>query len=206
MFYILYMHNHPDGDKSFCILQRSYRNIYFFIYRPDGDKSLCACAEGDITYFNFTDHPEDDKSLCALKAIQFISFIDLSWSWFISLMVIYPATCCPGYDESFVIFHPLITLNYLVFIPLNRDKFFNIYHPDDDDESIFILSSWLWKNISQFIIPAWFITPDHVKLCWHSSETFLNSGRRNNANFSYKSFQLSPPPPHFCIRKLFFFT
>ena len=155
MFYILYsvqyMHNHPDGDKSFCILQRSYRNIYFFIYPPDGDKSLCACAEGDITYFYFTDHPEDDKSLCALKAIQFISFFDLSWSWFISLMVIYPSTCCPGYDESFVIFHPLITLNYLVFIPLirknasifitlmmmiqslvdhhDRGKYFSIYHP-----------------------------------------------------------------------------
>ena len=72
MFYILYMHNHPEGDKSFCILQRSYRNIYFFIYRPDGDKSLCACAEGDITYFYFTDHPEDDKSLCVLKAISLI--------------------------------------------------------------------------------------------------------------------------------------
>ena len=71
------MHNHPDSDKSFCILQRSYRNIYFFIYPPDGDKSLCACAEGDITYFYFIDHPEGDKSLCALKAIQFISFIDL---------------------------------------------------------------------------------------------------------------------------------
>ena len=88
------------------------------------------CTEGDTVYFFFW---------FILILIYFsdgdISFYMLPWLWWI-IRDFSP----PGHSKLFS------------FYPPDKEKCLHIYHPDDDDESIFILSSWLWKNISQFIM------------------------------------------------------